>query len=174
MMSVVLGRRLDLVWGIAERVAGFAHRYNFDFALVAVDSGGRNILTYRSDLCSYTAIEPARRKAIASATMRMATSTMSAITMLDQIAQKALSVTEMLAVPGGFPLLIDGNCVGGIGVSGGHYGDDVYLLSKALVERGDMFPAIPSGMPTPQEHVVPHMDAPSDVEPEAALAGEVQ
>jgi uncharacterized protein GlcG (DUF336 family) len=173
-MAVIMGRRLDLVWGIAERVAGYAHRYNFDFALVAVDAGGRNILTYRSDLCSYTAIEPARRKAIASATMRMATSTMSAITMLDQIAQKALSVTEMLAVPGGFPLLMDGNCVGGIGVSGGHYGDDQYILSKALVERGDMFPAIPSGMPTPQEHVQPHLDPPSDVEPERELAGEAQ
>jgi uncharacterized protein GlcG (DUF336 family) len=173
-MSVILGKRLDLVWGIAERVAYYAHRYNFDFALVAVDSGGRNILTYRSDLCSWTAIEPARRKAIASATMRMATSTMSAITMLDQIAQKALSVTDMLAVPGGFPLLMDGNCVGGIGVSGGHYGDDQFILSKALVDRGDMFPAIPSGMPTPQEHIQPSFDLPTETESENTLAGEVQ
>jgi uncharacterized protein GlcG (DUF336 family) len=171
-MTILLGRRLDLAWSIAERVAGYAHRYNFDFAMVVVDSGGRNILTYRSDLCSWTAIEPARRKAIASATMRMATSTMSAITMLDQIAQKALSVTEMLAVPGGFPLLMDGNCVGGLGVSGGHYGDDQFILSKALVERGDMFPAIPSGMPMPQTNVQPDMEPPSDLVAEDALEGD--
>jgi uncharacterized protein GlcG (DUF336 family) len=164
-----MGRRLAVVWSIAERVADYAQRYNFDMALVAVDEGGRTILTYRTDLCSWTAIEPARKKAVASATMRLATSTMAAITMFDQLALRAIAATpDMLAVPGGFPLIIDGNCVGGIGVTGGHYGDDQYMLSKALVELGDMVPAIPSGMPTPQEHVQPHMDPPSDIDENAS------
>jgi uncharacterized protein GlcG (DUF336 family) len=169
-MTVTLGRRLDAVWAIAERVAGYAQRYNFDLALVAVDDGGRTILTYRSDLCSWTALEPARKKAIAAATMRMATSTVAAITSFDQLAQRALGATpDILAVPGGFPLILDGNCVGGIGVAGGHYGDDQYILSKALVELGDMVPAMPSGMPMPQAQVVPHLDS-RDEEPEAELA----
>jgi glc operon protein GlcG len=177
-MSTTMGQRLDLVWGIAERVASYAHRYNFDMALVAVDEGGRTILTYRSDLCSWTAIEPARKKAITSATMRLATSSVSAITMFDQLAQRALAATpDLLAVPGAFPLIIDGNCVGGIGVAGGHYGDDQYILSKALVEKGDMVPAMPSGMPEPIAHVQPHLDPPSDVadaEANTARAGESQ
>jgi glc operon protein GlcG len=145
-------------------------------ALVAVDEGGRTILTYRTDLCSWTAIEPARKKAITSATMRMATSSVSAITMFDQLAQRALGATpELLAVPGAFPLILDGNCVGGIGVAGGHYGDDQYILSKALVEKGDMVPAMPSGMPEPITNVQPHLDPPSDAadaEPKAARTGD--
>jgi glc operon protein GlcG len=176
-MSLGMGQRLERVWSIAERVADYAQRYSFDMALVAVDEGGRVILTYRTDLCSWTAIEPARKKAIASATMRLATSSVAAITMLDQLALRALSATpDILAVPGGFPLIIDGNCVGGIGVAGGHYGDDQYILSKALVEKGDMVPAMPTGMPNPQDLVTPHMDPPSDlvdsaIEPELADAG---
>jgi glc operon protein GlcG len=164
-MSKSMGQRLDVVWGIAERVANYAQRYNFDMALVAVDEGGRTILTYRTDLCSWTAIEPARKKAITSATMRLATSSVSAITMFDPLALRALGATpDLLAVPGAFPLIIDGNCVGGIGVAGGHYGDDQYILSKALVEKGDMVPAMPSGMPEPIANVQAHLDPPSDVE----------
>jgi len=35
-------------------------------------------------------------------------------------------------VPGGYPLLVEGNCVGGVGVSGGKYQDDVKIAQAAV------------------------------------------
>jgi uncharacterized protein GlcG (DUF336 family) len=38
----------------------------------------------------------------------------------------------MLVVPGGFPMIVDGNCVGGYGIAGGHYSEDEMLGGRAL------------------------------------------
>ena len=35
-------------------------------------------------------------------------------------------------VPGGYPLMADGRCVGGVGVSGGKYQDDVKIAEAAV------------------------------------------
>ena len=35
-------------------------------------------------------------------------------------------------VPGGYPLMVEGRCVGGVGVSGGKYQDDVKIAAAAV------------------------------------------
>jgi glc operon protein GlcG len=143
MGALGLGRRLQLIMQIADEAILQAERFGFDFAIVAVDRGGREVLTYRSDLCSYNAIEPARKKAITSAAMGMPTSSIAAVTMGDPIAQRALGASpDMLAVPGGFPIIQDNIVIGGIGMAGGHYTDDQQVLAKVLVKQGDPYPAM--------------------------------
>lgn len=46
------------------------------------------------------------------------------------------SIPRMVTLPGGFPIEIDGRVVGGFGVSGGHYDDDVAVALAALAEVG--------------------------------------
>ncbi len=156
-----LGRKLALIVDIADQSIAEAERLGLDVAVVAVDRGGREILAYRTDLTSYNALEPARKKAITAAAMGMPTSTVTAFTMGDPIGQRAMAASpDMLPVPGGFPVIQDNICIGGIGVAGGHYTDDQQLLSKVLVRFGAPYPAMT--MPPPP------MGAP----PGGALSGE--
>jgi glc operon protein GlcG len=150
MGALGLGRRLQLIMDVADKVIVQAERQNADVAIVAVDRGGREVLTYRTDLCSYNAIEPARRKAITSAAMGMPTSIITGMTGPDPIAQRALGASpDMLAVPGGFPIMQDNVVVGGIGLSGGRYTDDHMLVAKALVAEGEPPPAMLMMPPPP-------------------------
>jgi glc operon protein GlcG len=143
MGAIGIGRRLRLIMDIADEAALHAERFGFDFAIVAVDRGGRELLAYCSDLCSYNALAPARKKAITAAAMGMPTSSITAVTMADPIAQRALAASpDMLAVPGGFPIIQDGMVIGGIGMAGGHYTDDQQVLAKVLVKQGDPYPAM--------------------------------
>jgi uncharacterized protein GlcG (DUF336 family) len=142
------GRRLQYIMDIADQAVAEAERLGLDVAVVAVDRGGRTILAYRTDLTSYNALEPARKKAVTAAAMGMPTSTVTGFTMADPIGQRAMAASpDMLAVPGGFPIIQDNICVGGIGVAGGHYTDDQQLLSKVLVKFGQNFPAMPIAPP---------------------------
>jgi glc operon protein GlcG len=161
MGALGMGRRLKLIVDVADKVIGRAERHGTDVAVVAVDRGGREVLVYRTDLCSYNAVEPARRKAVTAAAMGMPTSVITGMMMPDPVGQRALAASpDMLAVPGGFPIIQDDVVVGGIGVSGGHYTDDHMILAKVLVTDGEAPPAMlvlqpppiggPGAMPPPQ------------------------
>ena len=53
----------------------------------------------------------------------------------DEVLWRALSGNpDAMFVPGGFPLLVDGKSVGGVGASGGHYDDDA-KVAKAAADR---------------------------------------
>jgi glc operon protein GlcG len=150
MGALGIGRRLKLIMDVADKVIHQAERHGADVAVVAVDRGGREVLVYRTDLCSYNAIEPARRKAVTSAAMGMPTSVITGMIMPDPIGQRALAASpDMLAVPGGFPIMQDNIVIGGIGLSGGHYTDDHMLLAKALVIAGEISPAMMAMHPPP-------------------------
>jgi glc operon protein GlcG len=147
-MTMGMGRRLTLITDIADAVIAAAERLGQDVTVVAVDRGGREILSYRSDLTAHSAMEPARKKAVTAAAMGMPTSTIAGLTMMDPIGQRALAASpDMLAVPGGFPVIQDNIVIGGIGVAGGHYTDDQMLLSRVLVKFGHDFPAMPAPPP---------------------------
>lgn len=53
----------------------------------------------------------------------------------DEVLYRALSANpDTFIVPGGSPLLYEGKPVGGVGVSGGHYGDDAQI-AQAVADR---------------------------------------
>jgi glc operon protein GlcG len=132
-------RLFDHVAGIADSVLVEAERMGADVAIVATDLSGRVILAYRTDQCSYTALEPARRKAVTSASMAAPTSFVASVAATDPVAAQALAASpDMLAVPGGYPIVLDHVLVGGIGVAGGHYGQDHMILAKAFVAEGEL------------------------------------
>ncbi|MGN6243763.1 MAG: GlcG/HbpS family heme-binding protein [Motilibacteraceae bacterium] len=46
---------------------------------------------------------------------------------------------RLTAFAGGFPLTVDGEVVGGLGISGGHYNEDREIAEAALTELGFAF-----------------------------------
>ena len=45
-------------------------------------------------------------------------------------------IDRLVVFGGGFPITVDGACVGGIGVSGGHYSEDAAVAEAALATLG--------------------------------------
>lgn len=132
-MTVLTDRRLSLAKALCEATLAEAQRLGFDICVIAVDTGGHPIALLRSDLCPYAPMEAARRKAITACSMKAPSAMIADLIQHDPLAAAALAASpDMLAVPGGFPILLDNVCVGGFGVAGGHYRDDAWLGEAAL------------------------------------------
>jgi uncharacterized protein GlcG (DUF336 family) len=130
---------------LCDRVISIAQDYGMDVVVVAVDPAGRMIAMQRADRAGYAAIEAARRKAVTAAVMRTPTRVVAEMTSQDQIAARALAASDdMLAVPGGYPVIKDGVTYGGIGVAGGHYSEDEMIIARAMGHEA----AAPAPTPT--------------------------
>ena len=116
-----------------DAVFDHAERFELNVSVVAVDTGGHLIALYRTDRTIFSASEAARRKAVAAAALHMPTATQAHMFQNDPLVVTALTASgDMLIVPGGFPMIVDGNCVGGFGIAGGHYSEDQMLGEHAL------------------------------------------
>ncbi len=132
-MTGVTGRRLALVRALCEASIAEAARLGFDICVVAVDAGGHPIMIQRMDLCPYPPLEAARRKAVTAFSMKAPSAMMADLLRHDPLAAQAMAASpDLLAVPGGFPIFIDGVCVGGFGIAGGHYRDDNWIGEAAI------------------------------------------
>jgi uncharacterized protein GlcG (DUF336 family) len=102
-------------------------------AVVVADEHGQPIVSLRHPDVALLNLESARRKAVLSASLRMATE--SVAEMLEQDTRLARAVDNdpaVLALPGGFPVVVDGRRVGALGVAGGHYSQDQHIGTLAL------------------------------------------
>lgn len=132
-MTSMTGRRLALARALCEASIAEAKRLGFDICVVAVDVGGHPIVLQRMDLCPYPPLEAARRKAITACAMKAPSAMMADLLRHDALAAQAMAASpDLLAVPGGFPILLDGVCVGGFGIAGGHYRDDNWIGEMAI------------------------------------------
>jgi uncharacterized protein GlcG (DUF336 family) len=97
--------------------------------IVVVDSGGNMLAMLRMDGANTQAIDTAWSKALTAAARGQPTGTMD-----PQIAvQQALaSHGKRINLPGGFPIVIDGHLVGGIGIGGGSGEEDIEVAKAAL------------------------------------------
>jgi glc operon protein GlcG len=102
-------------------------------SIVILDFGGRVVLSKRMDNASYLTLEVAQNKATISANFKTPTH------MMAEIAKKVPDIKESINIipgqaillPGGFPIMQDGICIGAIGVAGGDFDTD-----KAIAEAG--------------------------------------
>jgi glc operon protein GlcG len=110
-----------------------ARDLGLDVAVVVVDKGGHIVAAQRRDLCGYPPVETARRKASTAAVLGAPTALLATFVWQDPIAARALEASpDMLAVPGGAPLVLDGLVMGGIGVAGARYDEDQLIVERAL------------------------------------------
>lgn len=129
--SVSASLVLRLLDALVDVASGFGHRMSF----AVVDENGVAKATLRMDGASFTSTSVAADKAYTAAGGRATHQWHEAVAGDAVLAQTALtSIPRLTTLGGGFPIMVDGRVVGGLGVSGGHYTDDM-AVARAAMER---------------------------------------
>src|ERR1700736_3909789 len=116
----------------AAREAGIA------IAVAITDAGGHLILLERMDGGRFHTVHSATTKAVCAASTRQPTTAKGAVGQDLDVAHAiglalAAGAQRWTAMEGGVPVLADGQCIGGVGVSGGDWETDL-RIAKAAVE----------------------------------------
>jgi glc operon protein GlcG len=137
-MYVADSKRLTLagakkIMATATALAAEAH---IAVSVVIVDAGGHVILVERMDGGRFHTVHSAATKAVCAASSRRPTGPLGAQGQpLDAIHAIGLAVAagaeRWTAMEGGCPILVDGECIGAIGVSGGSFESDEGVARKA-------------------------------------------
>jgi glc operon protein GlcG len=110
-------------------------------SVAIVDAGGHLVMLQRMDGGRFHTVHSATTKAVCAASNRRPTSPRGA-------ADQALDTEHALglalaagperwtAMEGGFPIIVDGECIGGIGVSGGDWTTDERIAQAAVESIG--------------------------------------
>jgi glc operon protein GlcG len=124
---------VDHALELVRRVHHEAAERSLPVAVVVVDLGGHLVAAARSSSLGFVATDFARRKAIASATFGASTENLTESFGKDPLLPGAFAGSpDVSLLPGGFPVVVDGACVGGVGISGGHYSQDHAVGAAAL------------------------------------------
>ena len=120
---------------------GQAEKFGITVTVVVVDAGGHTILLERMDGGRFHTVYSSTTKAVCAASNRRPTTTRGAQGQeLDTLHALWLSLAagpqRWTAIEGGFPIFIESQCVGGIGVSGGDWKQDEEI-ARAAVEAVD-------------------------------------
>jgi glc operon protein GlcG len=104
-------------------------------AVVVVDRGGRVVASARADGVGYLNMGVAERKAVASANFGAPTLGVLEMVKGDQTLYSAVIGDATLSIlPGGMPIVVDGQPVGAVGIAGGHYSQD-HAIAETVVGR---------------------------------------
>jgi uncharacterized protein GlcG (DUF336 family) len=105
--------------------------------IAVVDREGTLKAFVRMDGAPLLSVEIAQNKAYTAAAFGLATHAWFDFIKGDEPLRLGIVHTERLVTfGGGFPIVVDGEVVGAIGVSGGHYTDDMAVAQAALEAAG--------------------------------------
>ena len=116
---------------------GKAEEIGISATVAIVDTGGHLLLMERMDGGRFHTVHSSTTKAITAASNRRPTTTRGAQGQdLDTLHAVGLALaagpTRWTAMEGGFPIIFEGECVGGIGVSGGDWQQDQDIAQAAV------------------------------------------
>ncbi|HEY2227582.1 MAG TPA: heme-binding protein [Xanthobacteraceae bacterium] len=119
----------------AARQAGIA------IAVAIADAGGHLILLERMDGGRFHTVHSATTKAVCAASNKRPTSPNGAQAQPLDVAHAlglalAAGPERWTAMEGGFPVIVEGECIGGIGVSGGDWETDARIARAAVESIG--------------------------------------
>jgi len=108
---------------------------------VITDAGGHLLLLERMDGGRFHAVHSATTKAVCAASNKRPTSPHGAQAQPLDVAHAlglalAAGPERWTAMEGGFPIIVDGECLGGIGVSGGDWATDERIAREAVESIG--------------------------------------
>jgi uncharacterized protein GlcG (DUF336 family) len=118
-----------------------AEEYGIAVTVAIVDAGGHMLVLERMDGGRFHTVHSSTTKAVTSASNKRPTTTRGAQGQdLDTLHAIGLSLAagpaNWTAMEGGFPILVDGQCLGGIGVSGGDWKQDADIAKAAISAVG--------------------------------------
>jgi uncharacterized protein GlcG (DUF336 family) len=145
-MYVVNAKRLTLAGARAMMAAAMskAQCAGIPIAVAIADAGGHLIALERMDGGRFHTVHSSTTKAICAASNKRPTSAKGAQAQpLDVMHAIGLALAagpeRWTAMEGGYPIIFDGECVGGIGVSGGTWEFDDAVAREALAAIGAGF-----------------------------------
>ncbi len=118
-----------------------AEDYGIAVTVAIVDAGGHMLVLERMDGGRFHTVHSSTTKAVTSASNKRPTTTKGAQGQdLDTLHAIGLSLAagpaRWTAMEGGFPIIFDGQCLGGIGVSGGDWKQDEDIAKAAISAVG--------------------------------------
>ena len=118
-----------------------ARAANIAISCCVVDSGGQVVALDRMDGAPFHTVHSCSTKAVCSSSTKRKTSAKGAVGQTLDVAHAvgltlAAGAARWTAMEGGVPVLVDGECVGGIGVSGGDWETDQRIAQEAVESIG--------------------------------------
>jgi uncharacterized protein GlcG (DUF336 family) len=113
----------DLSYAMAKTIAEAAIEscgsHGYAVAAVVVDRGGDTIVAMRADNAGLHTMENARRKAYTARTFRQSTTAYAKkFADNDPVVRQQVTLPSVIAIPGGLPVKVGDDVIGGVGVSG--------------------------------------------------------
>ncbi|HEV3372937.1 MAG TPA: heme-binding protein [Xanthobacteraceae bacterium] len=120
---------------------GVAREAGIAIAVAITDAGGHLIVLERMDGGRFHTVHSATTKAVCAASNKRPTSPHGAQAQPLDVAHAlglalAAGPERWTAMEGGFPIIVDGECIGGIGVSGGDWQTDERIARAAIEAIG--------------------------------------
>jgi uncharacterized protein GlcG (DUF336 family) len=121
--SAQLIQRKDLSYAMAKTIAENAladcKARGYAVSVVVVDRGGDTIVAMRADNAGLHTMENARRKAYTARTFRQSTTAYAKkFADNDPVVRQQVTLPNVIAIPGGLPVKVGDDVIGGVGVSG--------------------------------------------------------
>jgi uncharacterized protein GlcG (DUF336 family) len=115
--------RKDLSYSIAKTIAETAiadcKARGYATSVVIVDRAGETLIAMRSDDASPHTMENARRKAYTARTFRQTTEDYAKkLAGGDPVVRQQVTLPHVIAIPGGVPIKVGNDVIGGVGLSG--------------------------------------------------------
>jgi uncharacterized protein GlcG (DUF336 family) len=133
-MDVGLDLALKLIGASRKK----ATEIGVPMVIAVVDGGGNLVALHRMDQALLVSIDIARNKAYTAVALKLPTHELAP---LAQPGQPLFGIHNadggrVVIFGGGFPLQVDGEIIGGIGVSGGSVDEDIQCAEAALKQLG--------------------------------------
>ncbi|MDH5342872.1 MAG: heme-binding protein [Betaproteobacteria bacterium] len=142
-MFVAESKRLTLAGArkMMQTAIGMAEKEKIAIAVAIADSGGHLIMVERMDGGRFHTVHSSTTKAVCAASNKRPTSAKGAQAQaLDTTHALGLALAagpeRWTAMEGGYPVIVDGECIGGIGVSGGNWEFDDNAARAAVESIG--------------------------------------
>lgn len=118
-----------------------SQEYKISTTIAIVDQGGHMLMLERMDNGRFHTVHSSTTKAVCAASNMRPTTTQGAQGQdLDTMHALGLALAagpeRWTAMEGGYPIMLDGQCIGGIGVSGGDWEQDKTIAQTALKAVG--------------------------------------
>ena len=125
---------LSLAKKIADRAEAEATQAKVPVAVTVIDIHGNIVLQHRMNGAPLFSLDISERKAYTSALIRVRTADLVPMVQPGQPLYPLLTVSggRYSAMGGGVPLTIDGQAIGGVGVSGGTTEQDIAIVEAAM------------------------------------------
>lgn len=121
---------LDDAKAIAVAAETMAHKNNWAVCIAIVDDGGHLLWFERLDNCAPSSVAIAQAKAYSAAIRRRATK--GDEDMVNNGRVSALSMPGVTFLEGGVPIIVEGEIIGAVGVSGVKSSDDAAIAAAGI------------------------------------------